>query len=428
VALRSDRRDGHDFLGDAAARGAPAALVSAIRPGAPLPALVVGDTGAALLRLAAQHRQRFRGTVVGVTGSAGKTSTKELLSTLLGGAPRVLHTSGNLNNHLGVPLTLLRLELEFHTHAVIEAGLSRPGDIETLGPVIDADHAVITLVAPAHLEGMGTLEAIAHEKAALLRRGRGGGWAVIAGSAARLGAGDGHGMRTVVVARCGEEVEATVRWRVDRAEGHVLLTLLEDGRAERRFVLPQVTDGQASNAALALTLTSRLGVEDALLASRLATWRPPAWRGEWHETPAGPLHLDCYNSNPASLADALAHFVHRAPPGLPRLFLVGSMGELGHGAPALHRAAGAGIPLRPQDRLIAVGEHAAELAAGALAGGATPTQVEAVAAAQDAVPLLKAFHGALFAKGSRRWKLENALAVSPHGLAAGLNGAEAGHA
>ena len=129
VALRTDKRDGHDFLAEAQTRGATAALVSREDKTTTLPQLVVEDTLEAFQRIAREHRREFHGTVVGVSGSVGKTSTKDLLALLLGGVPKVLATEGNLNNHLGVLLTLTRLDPAIHLAAVIEAGISGPGEI-----------------------------------------------------------------------------------------------------------------------------------------------------------------------------------------------------------------------------------------------------------------------------------------------------------
>src|SRR5260370_815073 len=131
VALRTDRRDGHDFLPDAQQGGAVAALVGRKVTGTTLPQLVTADPLGAFQRIARQHRREYLGTVVGVTGSVGKTSTKDLLALLLGGSPDVLATEGNLNNYIGVPLTLTRLDAA-HRAAVIEAGISLPGEMAGL--------------------------------------------------------------------------------------------------------------------------------------------------------------------------------------------------------------------------------------------------------------------------------------------------------
>src|SRR5258708_4312976 len=137
VALKTGKRDGHDFLGEAQTRGATAALVGRAVSDATLPQLVVADPLAAFQRIAREHRREFHGPVVGVTGSVGKTSTKDLLALLLGGSPDVLATEGNLNNHIGVPLTLTRLEPAVHRAAVVEAGISEPGEMAVRARGID---------------------------------------------------------------------------------------------------------------------------------------------------------------------------------------------------------------------------------------------------------------------------------------------------
>jgi len=137
VALRTARRDGHDFVSQAEAAGACAAIVSREAPATGLAQLVVGDPLSALQSIAREHRRAFRGTVVGVTGSVGKTSTKELLAVLLGADTGVaLATEGNLNNHIGVALTLTRIEPGQHAFAVIEAGISAPGEMGVLAAMI----------------------------------------------------------------------------------------------------------------------------------------------------------------------------------------------------------------------------------------------------------------------------------------------------
>ena len=186
VALKTDKRDGHDFLNEAQTRGAAAALVDREISSMTLPQLVVGDVLAGFQRIAREHRREFPGTVVGVTGSVGKTSTKDLLALLLGGAPKVLTTEGNLNNHLGVPLTLTRLDPAIHDYAVVEAGINTPGEMQGLAEMIEPDHAIVTLVAPAHLEKLGTLEGVAFEKSRLLAANRDGGLAVFPFSCTRF--------------------------------------------------------------------------------------------------------------------------------------------------------------------------------------------------------------------------------------------------
>jgi hypothetical protein len=248
--LRTERRDGHAFLGEARAKGASAALVARADPAEPLPQLVVADPLLALQAAAREHRRRFRGPVIGISGSAGKTSTKNLLAELLGGEPRVLATRGNLNNHLGVPLTLLRLDPQDHAYAVVEAGISGPGDMPPLAAMIEPDIGVITLVGPAHLEALGSLAGVAREKAELPRAAR---MAVFPASCLEYTAFRDLTVPTLKV----ERVEDPAALR-DSAAG--LITAPDDPRA--RLVacpgLPGCRSGHVPAATDALTLADDL--------------------------------------------------------------------------------------------------------------------------------------------------------------------------
>jgi len=154
-----------------------------------------GDPQEAFQTIAAQHRRTFAGPVIGISGSAGKTSTKDLVAVLLGGAPGVLATEGNLNNHLGVPLTLTRLDPAVHRFAVVEAGISQPGEMKRLAAMIQPDLAIITLVAPAHLEELGDLEAVGAKRRTCLR------WS--ARPALRCSPGIANSLGRSATSRCG---------------------------------------------------------------------------------------------------------------------------------------------------------------------------------------------------------------------------------
>ena len=166
IALKTENGDGHDFLAKAKNAGASGALVARFSPNLSLSQLLVGDPLAALQTMAALHRQEFHGPVIGVTGSCGKTSTKELLALLLGD-DQVHRNRENYNNHLGVPLTLLEIDPETHDFAIIEAGMNIPGEIESLSRLIDPTASIITMVANTHLEAFGSIECIAREKSML---------------------------------------------------------------------------------------------------------------------------------------------------------------------------------------------------------------------------------------------------------------------
>lgn len=416
VALKTDKRDGHDFLGAAHIAGASAALVARADASLPLPQLVVADPLTAFQAIARAHRKLFRGPVIGISGSAGKTSTKNLLALLLGGEEGgVLATEGNLNNHIGVPLTLTRLDPDRHRFAVIEAGISAPGEMEVLGAMIEPDFAIITLVAPAHLQELGGVEGVARAKAALPASVHTGGSALFPQSCMAFEA-----FRTLKVNT----------WRLGRADlplsadlppANTFFTLMQcaeetliamrdsvSGKA-LNFVLRRVSDGMAQNAALAIRAALLLGVKADVIRERLARWRPAALRGELRREDGRLLYIDCYNANPAAMTDALDAFYALAPDTDPRLLVIGCMGELGAESRQYHEALGRAIHLRRQDHLFIIGDEAEDVRKGALANNAAKLQVEVVKTLDPVRTHLATFKGAVFIKGSRRYQLETIL-------------------
>ncbi len=414
VALKTDKRDGHDFLADAAAKGAAAALVAREVAGAPLPELVVADPLAAFQAIGAAHRREFTGRVVGITGSAGKTSTKDLVQLLLGGAPGVLATEGNLNNHLGVPLTLTRLDAALHRDAVIEGGINKRGDMAELVAMIQPDHGIVTLVGPAHLEQLGSLEGVAAEKVQMLTAVRAGGLQVFPVSAYAYAPFRALANPLVLVPANEAMVRVDGRTQVFTVLHRPERTEVTLG-AKRTFILRRVSSGMAQNAALALALASELGVDDATLQQRLSGWQPSKWRGEMQRVAAAEVYCDFYNANPASMTDAILAFNSLVRPDQPRLYVLGSMEELGEHAAEFHRQLGRSLLLRRGDFLFALGSQAAALRDGLMENGNDPAQIALV---DDVAPIrarLATFTGAAFLKGSRRYRLETVL--DPHATA-----------
>jgi UDP-N-acetylmuramoyl-tripeptide--D-alanyl-D-alanine ligase len=414
VALKSDRRNGHDFLTAAREAGAAGALVSRAAPGLALPQLVVADPLAAFQAIAREHRRAFPGPVVGISGSAGKTSTKDLVALLLGGGPAVLATEGNLNNHIGVPLTLTRLDPAVHRFAVVEAGISVPGEMKRLAGLIEPDLAIITLVAPAHLEELGDVEGVAREKAELPAAIRAAGIAVFPRQCAQFKAFHDLTVRTMVVEpaevlRPSTPPNDKVFFAITQRDGTTALSIAYGPPPPLVFTLRRVSTGMAQNAVLAICAALWLGVTPAVIQERLTAWQPAHWRGELRREGGRLLYVDCYNANPASMADALENFAALAPPGQPRAYVLGCMEELGANAAAYHRALGRTIHLRPGDRLFIVGDQAGALREGLLENGNAAAQIEVVAAAAAVREFLAGFAGAVFLKGSRRHQLEMAL-------------------
>ncbi|HZP61538.1 MAG TPA: UDP-N-acetylmuramoyl-tripeptide--D-alanyl-D-alanine ligase [Opitutaceae bacterium] len=415
VALKTDRRDGHDFLPAALAAGATAALVARAHPRIALPQLVVGDPLAAFQAIASEHRRLFAGKVVGISGSCGKTSTKNLLTLLLGGeAGGVLATEGNLNNHLGVPLTLTRIEPARHRFAVVEAGVSAPGEMAPLAKMIEPDLALITLVAPAHLEDLGDVEGVAREKAALPAAIRASGIAVFPKQCAEFTPFRELDVRTLVVEpadviRPAEPPKDRVFYAVSHRGDSTGLAIAYGPPPPLIFTMPRVSNGMAQNAALAVCAALWLGIPPGVIQERLAGWHPTKWRGELRRENGLTLYLDFYNANPASMADALETFFALAPAREPRLLVLGCMEELGAQAAEYHRQLGLALHLGEADQVFVIGENARDVRAGAIVSGCRPEQIKVVTSLEPVRARLDGFRGAVFIKGSRRHALEKVL-------------------
>jgi len=412
VALRGERFDAHDFLPAAAAAGAAAAVVdrpAAAPPG--LPRLLVADTLAALGAVARHHRRRFTLPVVGVTGSNGKTTTREMIAAILAGRGPVLKTEGNLNNEVGVPLTLLGLAAG-HQAAVIELGMSHPGEIARLTALAGPQVGVVTNAAAAHLEGLGSVDGVADAKAELYTGLPEGGIAVVNADDARMLArarASGRRLLTFAVGRQRRGDVAVLEVLSQDATG--MRFLLGVGNRELEVGLPLVGSHNAQNAAAAACAAIALGATDQEIVRGLAGVRPVGRRLRLERLPSGLLLVDdCYNANPLSVVAALRTLAElaRAEGGRPMAAL-GDMLELGPGEAALHREVGAEAARLPVARLFGFGPRSRETLAGALGAGLAPERTfhaEEVAALAEAVRAATAPGDVLLVKGSRGMKLE----------------------
>jgi len=353
VALK-DVRDGHDFVVEALARGAAAALVSRIPEGVPdsAPLLVVPDVLKALVALGAAARVRTTARVVGVTGSVGKTSTKEMLRAILSGQGKTHAAEASYNNHWGVPLTLARMPADAR-FAVIEIGMNHPGEIAPLARLACLDVAMITTVAPAHLEAFDSIEGIAHEKAAIFDGLKAGGTAIfnadlsttpiLRAKALAVGA------RLVSFG-----IDAAADWRLVDARLTDATTVVHASRAAEPLLFKVATPGRhfALNALGALAVAEALGADPMIAAHDLGRWTPPAGRGQRERITLDivdetffDLIDDAFNANPASVAAALDVLIAARPTdGIGRvgdgrrIAILGDMLELGPDEAALHEA------------------------------------------------------------------------------------------
>ncbi|WP_460274851.1 UDP-N-acetylmuramoyl-tripeptide--D-alanyl-D-alanine ligase [Celeribacter sp. ULVN23_4] len=340
VALK-DVRDGHDFVAQALEKGAAAALVSRIPEvvSADAPLLIVDDVLPALGRLGAAARARIKGKVIGVTGSVGKTSTKEMLRAILSQQGKTHAAEASYNNHWGVPLTLARMPADTD-FAVIEIGMSNPGEIRPLAELAKPDVAMITTVAPAHMAAFESLEGIAREKSDIFKGLPEGGIAVFNGD---LDVSD-------ILARAWEGEK--IRFGEDEACSARLRSVeLSDGATQGEAVIDTdhvsfrlSTAGRhfAANAVGCLAVIYALGLDVAKAAADLTLWAPPEGRGarEQLQLPVGaPVELidDAFNANPTSMSAALEVLAKAEPQnGGRRIAILGDMLELGEKEVAIH--------------------------------------------------------------------------------------------
>jgi UDP-N-acetylmuramoyl-tripeptide--D-alanyl-D-alanine ligase len=408
VAIRGPRFDGHDFLAAAHARGARAALVERDAPAPPELQLVrVPDTTRALADLARHVRRSAALPVVAVTGSVGKTTTKDMTAELLGARGPVLKTEGNLNNQYGLPLTLLRLEPR-HTAAVLELGMSAAGEIRALTTLAEPDVAVITRIAPVHLEFFASLDAIADAKAEILEGLRPGGTAVLNGDDPHLRrVGERFAGRTVWFGRDRSFDVSAERWR-GTAFG-MRFDLRVAGRS-LDVALPLAGPHFVESFLAAAAAAHVLGIPPETIADKALRLKPARHRGELLRLGHGVIVLDdCYNSSPLALEAAVVAL--GLVPGLRRVALVGDMLELGATGPALHREAGRALAGRV-DVLAGIGPLSREIVEGARAAGFTGKVLlhfEDAAQARAAVASLVAPGDAVLVKASRGMHLEQVV-------------------
>lgn len=401
AALKTAARDGHDFLPAALEAVASGAIVERYQSNVALPQLVVENVGEALLAAAHGYRLKWQGEVVGVTGSCGKTTCKELLRSLLS-RRKPLCTEGNLNNLIGVPLSMLRPEAAKAEFSVFEAGISEPGEMERLAHAINPDWAIISSLGPAHLRDLGSVNTIAREKAWLAKGKRVQG--VFLGESCKPYL-ESLDLKKAQLVKMDPHLSTEWAYRFESRDGR---TTLEQriGGSVQKFEYEGMGAGLASNAAICIGLAFTLGLEVDELREGLATWRPSRMRNEWRQLGERRVFLDCYNANPLSMRDSLATFVAHTPETESRVFLIGCMEELGEQASSLHRELGAKLPFRNEDFLLVIGGEAKSVLQGMKDAGRDTDRCKEVTTPSEMTECLAKLEGNLFLKGSRRYRLE----------------------
>lgn len=417
LALEGEHFDGHDYVAQAAERGAAAAIVARRVTDVAIPQFLLGDTRQALIRIASAWRRRFDLPVIAVTGSNGKTTTKEMIASILRswlGPDAMVATRGNLNNDIGVPLSLLRLS-DAHQASVFELGMNHPGEIALLTKIARPTISLVNNAQREHQEFMHTVEAVARENGAVLEALGAEGvavypgddiyadlWRGLAGQARQLCFG--FESRFPIHA---DEISAEpthTRFRLHTPAGSAVLTLRAAGVHNLR------------NAMAAAACSAAAGAPLAVIVSGLEAFNPVAGRMQLHTLPDGhQLIDDSYNANPDSVRAAIDVLA-----GLPghRTLVLGTMGEIGENSHAMHAEVGAYARERGIDVLFTFAADAAP-AASAFGDGAS---------AFDDIPTLVATlaelpPGHILVKGSRSTRMERVV----EGIVPALKGQAGGH-
>jgi len=420
VPLRGERFDGHDFMAEVAAKGITTVLAEekwlahhALPAGCT--GIAVKDTLRALGDLAAAYRQRFDIPVIAVTGSNGKTTTKEMLAAILERTGPGLKTEGNLNNLIGVPQMLFRLRPE-HQWAVLEMGMSEPGEIDRLAEIARPRTGIVLNALPAHLQSMGTVEAVASAKGELLHRISDGGLAVVNGDDSRVsGLGQNASARRISFGISRGEVRAKgIEHLGLEGESFQIVT----PRGETQVHLRAFGPHNISNA-LAATAALLDSVPLAIITEGLTAFRP--YKGRFQLEQVGEVTLvdDSYNANPASMKAALETLAQIAPEGH-RVAVLGDMLELGEHEAEAHEGVGA-VAGRNAERLFLLGPLMSRHAAPAAVQAGLPA--EAVRCARDHDELGELVRHSLLPgdvvliKGSRGMAMERTAAILRQHLA-----------
>ena len=409
-AVRGERLDGHDYVDAALGKGAIAAVVDKSQAdrfsdGARL--LVVEDTLVALQTLGAAVRRLWGKPLIGVTGSAGKTTTKETIAHVLATRHKVLKSQGNLNNHFGMPLQLLKLEPE-HEIAVIEMGMSHAGEITALAKLAQPDCGVVTMVAPVHLEFFESIAGIARAKYELIESLHAGGIAVLNADdeyVSQFGR-DFHGR----VVMFGRHTSADVYAKDIESrgpEGSAFDVVADDKRVHA--VLPLLGEHNIYNALAGVAVGLQYGVSLEEAAASLATLSAGDKRGEIVKINGATIINDCYNSNPKAL-DSMVRSLAKMP-ATRRIVVAGEMLELGPAGEQMHRECGRHMAEAGIDLVIGVRGLAK-----AIVDGARERQLQAefVSTPEEAGEWLKRElkpDDVVLLKASRGVRLERALEV-----------------
>lgn len=411
VALRGENFDGHDFLEQVAGNGAAAVVAEQLPPGFGLPAIVVPDTLAALGQLANYWRSQFDIPVIGVTGSNGKTTVKEMIAAILAaahGEDGRLATRGNLNNEIGVPLTLMRLEAS-HKAAVVELGMNHPGEIGRLSAIAAPTVGLVNNAQREHQEFMHTVEAVARENGSVIAGLPVDGVAVFPNDDAYTGLWQdlarSRGRRRVITFGLDDAANVGCSHRATEFGSELDVVVRAEGQGEQRFPLRLAAAGlhNVRNALAAIACALAAGIERQAIVRGLESFAPVSGRLQRKQAACGAAVIDdTYNANPDSVRAAI-DVLAKAPE--PRILVLGDMGEVGAQGREFHEEIGAYAASRGIGTVLATGELARHMA---VAGAQHFEQFDELLAALDKQLGTKS-DATVLVKGSRFMKMERVV-------------------
>ncbi|MFZ6646482.1 UDP-N-acetylmuramoyl-tripeptide--D-alanyl-D-alanine ligase [Undibacterium sp. TJN25] len=407
VALRGEKFDAHDFLPQVAAQGAAAVVVEYAPAGLGIPALVVPDTKTALAEIARYWRRQFALPVIGVTGSNGKTTVKEMIASILAshaGADLSLATSGNLNNEIGVPMTVLRLQAE-HKAAVIELGMNHPGEITLLASIAEPTVGLVNNAQREHQEFLHTVQAVAEENGTVIRQLPADGVAVFPAddtySALWHSYAEESGQRRIVTFGLSGDADVSCSYTPNQFGSDLLMKI-----GGQEFTVKLVAAGvhNVRNALAAAACCSAIGVANDVIARGLEAFSPVSGRLQKKQADNGATVIDdTYNANPDSVRAAIDVLAQAGADGI---LVLGDMGEVGADGAAFHEEIGAYARQRGIGQVLTLGVLAQHTAA---SFGPAARNFD------DIQPLLAALDGSMAAgstvlvKGSRFMKMERVI-------------------
>jgi UDP-N-acetylmuramoyl-tripeptide--D-alanyl-D-alanine ligase len=409
VALRGERFDAHDFLGQLVDKPLAAVVVEKLPEHYPLPAVVVPDTLAALGRIGNFWRRRFAIPVIGVTGSNGKTTVKEMIASILAaafGADARLATQGNLNNEIGVPLTVTRLT-DAHKAAVVELGMNHPGEIARLAAIAEPTVALVNNAQREHQEFMHTVEAVARENGAVLQALPADGVAVFPGDEEYTALWrELAGERDVLTFGLTDACDVRATYTVTDFGSELKVTSEAQGATEpSRFTINLAAAGvhNVRNALAAIACARAAGIPVDAIVRGLEAFAPVSGRLQRKQAVSGATVIDdSYNANPDSVRAAIDVLAQYASP---RILVLGDMGEVGTQGPEFHQEIGAYAASRGIDTVLATGDLARHLVG---SGAQHYEQFDELLAALDQ-KLGSKSDATVLVKGSRFMKMERVV-------------------